>query len=132
MAASSPNLPLKDPVDVLERLKGAVDTLARGSGSYQERMDRATSVLVEIPPEQFRRLPNRVTYVLSTRHRVSGTYESGQPYWAFSRLTPKQRQMFTEDLLALFEACVLDVRELYGDSLYPKDRSAADETPHEG
>ena len=109
----------KDPVTQLDRLQTAVRTLAEGSGTWQKRMDKATYALIYLRPEDFpKRLRNRAAKVLSIREKVM---RFDVAYFDF--MTPRERKRFVADIIALYEACLIDIGRTWPrwDEVYPKD-----------
>ena len=112
-----------DHVGLLSRLKAAVRILAEGRGKTRERWEKATFPLVHLRPESFpARLRSRAETVLSLRGKVAhqiGNYT----HFAFDELKPRERVRFTDDLLALYEACLIDIGRTWPmwDLMYPKD-----------
>jgi hypothetical protein len=124
---ADPKMGWMEPVGMLYALRSAVRALATGGGKFQQRMEKATYALHNHQPGHFPpRLRNRATNVLSTPAIVRREYESGRAYWDYTRLTRKQRQTFIEDLLGLYEACLMDLGKMGENYLYPEDRPAGE------
>ena len=112
------------PVGQLEKLRTAVRVLAEGSGTWRERMDAATLALVTMRSEDFpKRLRNRAARVLSIRRKVGSTSYVGGDYFHFEKLKPKERMRFVADIIALYEACLIDIGRTWPtwDFVYPED-----------
>jgi hypothetical protein len=113
----------KDPVTQLDRLQTAVRALAEGSGTWQKRMDKATYALIFLRSEDFpKRLRNRAGKVLSIRR--GKVVDAGEYSYAdFSKLTPTKRKRFITDIIALYEACLIDIGRTWPrcDFVYPED-----------
>jgi hypothetical protein len=124
---ADPKMGWMEPVGMLYALRSAVRALATGSGKFQQRMEKVTYALYNHQPEHFPpRLRNRATNVLSTPGIARRENEIGSAWWDYSRLTPKQRLTFVEDLLSLYEACLMDLGKMGENYLYPKDRPAGE------
>jgi hypothetical protein len=114
-----------DHVGKLHRLQAAVRHLAEGKGKARERLERATNWLTGLQPADFpQSLRIRATNVLSLRGKHV-YHAGGEPY--FQEVRPSERRQFVEDLLALCEACLIDLgrRGPDWDFMYPEDRSGA-------
>jgi hypothetical protein len=113
----------KDPVTQLDRLQTAVSALAEGSGPWSKRMDKATYALIFLRSEDFpKRLRMRATKVLSIRGKVTESYV-GVSYFHFEKLTPGERKRLVADIIALYEACLIDIGRTWPrcDFVYPED-----------
>src|ERR1700692_4394726 len=101
----------RDQIGTFKRLQTAVKILARGKGTFKERMNEATSPLVELSPEHFPAcLRSRAECVLGARSRVRQDYHrSNLASFEFGRLSPKEREELTENIVSLYEACSLDM-----------------------
>ncbi len=116
------NLGWRDPVGIFVRLQTAVKTVAQGKNNFRVRMDRATSALVGLRPEDFpERIRGRATNVLKVRARVRRDYGT-DALFHFELLTPKQRIALMDDILSLYEACLIDLGKAGHNHIYPKDR----------
>jgi hypothetical protein len=93
-----------------------------GSGRMSERLNKATYPLVDLFPRDFPEcLRNRATRVLDLRERYV-FYAGGESY--FHRVAANDKKHFTEDLLALYEACLIDFgHSPDAECLYPEDCS---------
>jgi hypothetical protein len=112
-----------DPSGQLDKLRTAVRVLAEGRGKPRERMDEATLALVFMRSEDFpKRLRNRAAKVLSIRGKVATSYVGGS-YFHFEKLKPKERMRFVADIIALYEACLIDIGRTWPlwDFEYPED-----------
>jgi hypothetical protein len=117
--SNHPDLDWRDHITQLDRLQRAVRVLAEGSGTLRERMDKATSALATMWPEDFpERLRNRAAKVLSIREKVM---RFDVAYFDF--MTPRERKRFVADIIALYEACLIDIGRTWPrwDEVYPKD-----------
>lgn len=84
-------------------------------GNFRVRMEKATDPLVTLRPEDFpERLRGRATKVLDARGAVSQKYVTDILYH-FDRLTPKQRKALIENIIALYEGCLIDIGKLGDD-----------------
>jgi hypothetical protein len=118
-----PGLDWSDPVTQLEGLRRAVRVLAEGSGKWRERMDKATEALVNMRSEDFpRRLHHRAAKVLSIHGRVAESYTGGS-YFHFEALTPSEGKRLVADIIALYEACLIDIGRTWPrwDFVYPEN-----------
>ncbi len=118
-----PDLGWTDPVGTLGRLQTAVRILSEGRGKTAKRMEKATSALVNLHPGHFPAdIRNRATQVLSLRGKVAA-HGSDFTHFKFYKLKPSERVRFIGDLLALYEACLLDIGRTWPrwDFMYPKD-----------
>lgn len=113
-----------DPVGTLIRLCTAVRVIARGQDNYRTRMDNATYALADLRPEDFpSRIRGRASRVLEVRRAVRQDYVT-DALFHFERLSPKERAALLDDILCLYEACLLDIaadpdRKVV---VYPNDR----------
>ena len=112
-----------DHVGQLIRLQTAVTILAEGRGKTRERWERATLPLVHMRPDNFPvGLRSRAQEVLNLRGDVArqiGDYT----YFAFDKLTPSRRKQFVKDLLALHNACLIDIGRTWPrwEHMYPTE-----------
>ena len=110
-----------DHVGQLSRLQTAVRILAEGRGRTRERWEQATLPLVHMRPEDFpESLRGRADKVLGLRGKVArqiGDYT----LFAFDELKPSERTRFVKDLLALHNACLIDIGRTWPkwDFMYP-------------
>jgi hypothetical protein len=109
---------------VRERLQTAVRIVARGKDNCRARLDKATRALVDLQPEDFpARIRGRAAKILAVRGAVAEEYET-DTLFHFERLTQRERDVLLDDLLSLYEACLLDlgadneIKAIY----YPADR----------
>jgi hypothetical protein len=122
MTSNDPNLGWDGPEDILLALRTAVIALSRGGGRYQDRMTKVVEALAGVGAERFpERIRNRATAVLSMCGRIYRSIEYVR-YCDVRRVTPRQRDIFTKDILSLYEACLIDLGRLSGDDYYPNDR----------
>jgi hypothetical protein len=113
-----------EPVSTMMRLQTALRILSHGKGKFGDRMADATGALVGLTPEDFpERLRGRATKVLRARSEVAERHRTGTLF-KFGCLTRKKRRALTEDILALYEACLIDLGKMGEDYdfVYPKDR----------
>ena len=111
-----------DHVGKLLRLRTAVKQLAESKGKLNDRLQRSTYALFTLQPRDFpTNLQNRATNVLALRLKYV-FHAGGDSY--FHSVPPRERLQFTEDLLALYEACLIDLGRTGPDKdfMYPKDR----------
>jgi hypothetical protein len=89
----------------------AVVRIMSNSGTLRQRMDKATRELVKYRPEDFpARLRKRAVRVLTVREKVRRDYlAANDSYFHFECLKPKQRWALFSDILALYEACLIDM-----------------------
>ena len=87
-------------------------------------MDEATFALTRWQAEDFpERIRERARKVLSVRSTVRKYY--GNDYCVqFGSLKPKERRALIGDIIALYEACLLDLGKagFFAGIVYPKDR----------
>jgi hypothetical protein len=111
-----------DPIGAFERLQTAVRRIARGKDNYRVRMDEATYALIFLRPGDVpMALRERVERILNIRREVSVNYVTNALFH-FERLSPKRREILLEDILSLYEACLIDIgrdRDC-ADIAYPK------------
>jgi hypothetical protein len=87
-----------DQLRTFRRLQYAVRRLAEGSGKTRERLHYATDCLITVQPADFpKHLRKRAETVLSLRGK-----------YVFRDVKPTDRKRFVRDLLALYEACLID------------------------
>lgn len=114
-----------DPVKMRIALYDAIKILAtaKSTENYRVRMDRATYCLATFQPNDFpQRIRNRARMVLSARRRVAVEYPT-DTLFHFEWLSPKERAALLEDLMALYEAVLIDIGRIEdNDYLYPDDR----------
>jgi hypothetical protein len=113
-----------DPVSMFLKLQKSVEHIIRRQGYPREWMTKATDPLVGLRPEDFpQRLRGRATNVLAKRGAVAEKYATDTLY-RFDRLPRKERQALIEDIIALYQGCLLDIGKSgdYYDILYPEDR----------
>jgi hypothetical protein len=114
-----------DPVKMRIALHDAVQILAspKSGENYRQRAERATYCLAGFRPEDFpKRIRNRPHMVLALRLRVKHEYSTDVLYH-FECLTSKERKALLEDIMALYEAVLIDIGRMEdNDYLYPKDR----------
>jgi hypothetical protein len=118
------NLGWAEPVSQYESLATAVKILAEGRSKFRERMEDATFALTRWQAKDFpERIRERARKVLSVRSKVRWDYTGGCRF-EFQRLTPKQRRALVADIIALYEACLLDLGKaaFFAGIVYPKDR----------
>jgi hypothetical protein len=103
-----------DPVGQLVALRVAVKCLlSRGMG-LNERFDRATLPLVKYRPEDFPEgLRPTFARIMQARRDVSRNY-IGATLFDFSQLSAPKRRALQSDLIALYEACLLDIGKMSG------------------
>jgi hypothetical protein len=111
-----------DHVGKLHRLQIAVSHLAQGKGKTSQRLEKATYALIGLFPKDFPKyLQNRAENVLGLRLKY--VFHAGDDSY-FNPVPPSERKRFTEDLLALYEACLIDIGRAGPDwdFMYPEDR----------
>jgi hypothetical protein len=86
-------------------------------------MEKATYALITFRPQE---LPKRVRAyaerVLAARGKVAHTV-GDYTRFAFDRLTPTERKRLIADIVALYEACLIDLGRAWPQCkfMYPKD-----------
>ena len=114
-----------EPVSQLESLRTAVRLLAERHGTnFRIRMDKATFALTRWRADDFpERIRERARKVLGVRSAVRQDYQTDSLFH-FERLTPRQRRALIDDIISLYEACLLDLGKAgeYVSIVYPKDR----------
>ena len=124
MIPQDTNLGWAEPVSQHLSLATAVKVLAEGRLTFRERMDEATFALTRWQAEDFpERIRERARKVLSVRSTVRKYY--GNDYCVqFGSLKPKERRALIGDIIALYEACLLDLGKagFFAGIVYPKDR----------
>jgi len=84
-------------------------------------MTRATYPLVGLRPEDFpERIRGRATRVLAARGAHAKQYETDTLY--FEELSRKEFNTLVEDIIALYEACLIDIGKMGYDFAYPEDK----------
>ncbi len=112
-----------EPIGTCGRLRDALRILAEAKGNYQQRMEMATRALLpDISYAVPDRLKNRRDRILNFRTSVREDYPGGT-FFNFRRLKPSERKMILSDIMALYEACLIDIGKGGDDYnyLYPKD-----------
>ena len=116
-----------DHVGKLLKLQTAVRILAEGRGKTADRIERATGALIGLLPQDFpERIRKRATKVLGLRGSAAAHLEDFT-YFRFGDMTPNERVRFVGDLLALHEACLIDLGRSWPmwEFMYPKDIDAS-------
>lgn len=114
-----------DAIHMLLDLRCAVAAMSGTGADYRSRMSDATAHLEAWKPEDFpERLRKRAASVLAWRTQLGISYGTTSIY-RFDSLKAWQRVALRDDILALYEACLLDIgrantKEL--DFVYPRDR----------
>lgn len=107
-------------------LRSAVAAMAGTGADYRNRMSDATAHLEAWKPEDFpERLRKRAASVLAWRAQLRVSYGTTSIY-RFDSLKAWERAVLRDDILALYEACLLDIgrantKEL--EFVYPRDRA---------
>src|SRR5258708_4449044 len=110
-----------DHVGKLLKLQMALRVLAEGRGKTAKRLEQATYKLVGLLPRDFpKHLRNRATRVLELRSKY--VFHAGDESY-FHQVKPSDRIRFARDLLALYEACLIDLGRTWPKwyFIYPKD-----------
>jgi hypothetical protein len=110
-----------DHVGKLHRLQTAVRILAEGRGKTAERLEKATYALVGLFPTDFpEQLRNRAESILGLRGKY--VFHAGDLSY-FHPINPTEKKRFVHDLLALYEACLIDLGRSWPqwDFMYPND-----------
>jgi hypothetical protein len=110
-----------DHAGKLSKLQTAVRVLAEGRGRTAERLENATYPLVMLSPRDFpEHLRNRATRVLGLRQKY--VFFAGDESY-FHQVKPSDRVSFANDLIALYEACLIDLGRSWPqwDFMYPED-----------
>jgi hypothetical protein len=128
-----PNLGWEDPIAQANSLQIAVNHLCAHGLKWGQRLERATSPLVKYRrwPE---RLKGRLKNVINAWEAVPKEYQyqaEGAPtVRQLNFFTPRECRALVDDILALYEACLLDIgrmQEMGGlaakwyNVMYPKD-----------
>lgn len=114
-----------DHVGKFLRLQTAVKILSEGKGKTTDRLQRATYPLVTLLPRDFPEdLRSRAIRVLDLREKY--VFHAGDSSY-FHPVKPEDRRNFVDDLLALYEACLIDIGRSWPkwDFMYPKDIDAS-------
>lgn len=112
-----------DHVGILCRLQIAVRVLAEGRGKTADRLERATLPLIGLRPENFPEIMRkRAARVLALRGNAAA-HVSEFTHFRFGDMTPTERIRFVDDLIALYEACLIDIGRTWPhwDFMYPKE-----------
>jgi hypothetical protein len=133
-----------DPVDQLLSLRVALKFLLARNLNPSERFDRATFPLGKYQLRDFPE-PMRPPYERIVQARVSVRRDYiGSTAFEFSRLSVLERRALQSDLIALYEACLLDIGKMsatstggdngYYDVVYPRetDRRSLAKRPRPG
>jgi len=105
-----------DPIGQLTSLREALEVLLAGSLNPRERFDGATSLLVKYNPREFPELLRPCfERIMKSRIAVRRKYVSATLF-EFSRLTNSERRALQKDVIALYEACLLDIGRMSGTS----------------
>jgi len=113
-----------DHVGKVVCLQTAVRILAEGRGTIAQRLQSATYPLITLFPSDFpKRLRDRARKVLEFRSKY--VFHAGNESY-FHRVKPSDRVNFIRGLLALYEACLIDLGRTWPewDFMYPKDIKA--------
>ena len=108
-----------EPVQTLMAFHQSVRTIARGKGRFGERLDKATSILTRYSndrdcPEYIR---ERISIIVEVRKSLRQDYGSQLTLFHFDRLSPKQRDKLTDDILFIYAALLLDIGKM-GDAFF--------------
>ena len=107
------------PVKQFEELRSCVRILMEGKGTFGERMDRATKELVMNQSKDFpERVRGRFQNLLDARAAVRQEYVATTPFY---RVRPQKRTELVADIMALYEACLMDLA-LAGQADFPQNR----------
>ena len=115
-----------DHVGKLTKLQAAVQFLAEGSGTTKTRFKAATDALVHLRSSHFPgHLRNRAANVLGFRRKHM--FIAGDEVY-FRDVRPSHRRKFVRDLLALYEACLIDLGRGWPQwsFMYPNDVDATE------
>ena len=107
------------------KLKTAVSMLAEGRGKTAESLEKSTYPLIRLQPSDFpERLRNLATRALSLRGKY--VFHAGDLSY-FHQVSPADRVRYANDLIALYEACLIDLGRTWPqwDFMYPKDVDTA-------
>lgn len=113
-----------DHVGTLTKLQTAVRVLAEGRGTTVDRLEKVTLPLVGLRPESFPELMRkRAARVLALRGNAAA-HIGNFTYFRFGDMTPTERVRFVDDLIALYEACLIDIGRTWPhwDFMYPKEK----------
>ncbi len=120
-----------DPVDQLLSLRISLKCLLTRGLNPRERFDRATFPLVKYQPSEFpEQMRPAFERLMQARIAVRQDY-IGSTIFDFSRLSVTELRSLQNDVIALFEACLLDIGRMskgsatgsndYDDILYPQE-----------
>jgi hypothetical protein len=111
-----PDSQWSDPVGQLVSLQAAREVLLARSLNPSERFDRATSLLVKYRASEFpESMRPRYERIMQARLAVRRDY-TGVTVFEFSRLSARNRRALQKDVIALYEACLLDIGKMSGTS----------------
>ncbi|MFZ3353465.1 MAG: hypothetical protein WA268_21650 [Xanthobacteraceae bacterium] len=108
-----------DHVGKLSRLQTAVRTLVIGYGTVAQRLEKATYPLMTLLERDFpEHLRNRARPLLELRSKY--VFHAGDKSY-FHQVKPSDRLNFVTNLLALYEACLIDLGRAWPawDFMYP-------------
>jgi hypothetical protein len=123
-----------DPVDQLLSLRVALKYLLVRKLNPRERFDRATLPLVKYQPRDFPE-PMRPVFARIMQARVDARRDcDGSTVFEFSQLSVPARRALQSDLIAMYEACLLDIGKMsetsaggdsgYYDIVYPREEGS--------
>jgi len=99
-----------DHVGKLVKLQNAVRILAEGFKKPADRLEQATLCLLTLQPQDFPEpLRKRAARVLSLRGNAVVKHAGTCPYFRFADVSRTERKRFVADLIALYEACLIDI-----------------------
>jgi hypothetical protein len=123
-----------EPIDQLNRLRTAVGYLLARTGGPRERWTNATTPLMRYRPEDYpERLRRRVQNLGDARVAVREDI-ADDCIFTFDRLSRPVLNALRDDIIALYEACLLDigkgdVRTGYLEVVYPPEGEAVEPRP---
>jgi hypothetical protein len=113
-----------DHVGKLSKLRTAVRMLAEGRGKTAERLEKSTYALIGLRPTDF---PDRIRNLANRALSLRGKYvfHAGDSSY-FHYVAPGDKVRFANDLIALYEACLIDLGRTWPqwDFMYPEDIDA--------
>ena len=102
------------------RRSRATDPTAGLRKNRRVRMTRATDPLVGLRPEDFpERIRGRATRVLAARGAHAKQYRHDTTF--FEELSQKEFETLVDDILVLYETCLIDVGKMGSDDFYLED-----------
>ena len=105
---------ISDPIGSAVKLRTALGIMAEGRGKFKQRMDGATMAVVHLRANEFPpRLHPLISRVTLIRGTVRVEHSKRSTTFDFTRLTPRQRQGWVRDVLALYDECLIQACRTY-------------------